>query len=358
MLGTSPEMRGGIASVVAALRDAGLFERSNVRYVVTHVEGGYLRKSFCFVGATARALRMLMSGDVTVVHAHVSSRGSFWRKALLLWLARRFGVATIFHLHDGRFAEFAATGFGGGLLRRCIRRTLETSSLVIVLSARWRDWVRGFAPRARVRVIGNPVRCPPDLEAIKQRNPQHSQVGRILFLGKIGEHKGAFDLIEAFARFDALIPGWRLAVGGNGDVERFLAEAQRLGVRDSVDYLGWVTGRQKDFELAATDIFVLPSYGEGMPMSVLEAMAFGLALITTPVGGIPDLMQPDRHGLWVNPGDVPGLVQCLERLANSPELRARLGAAARQHVQAVYAVENIVAQIHESYVDVVESGRR
>jgi glycosyltransferase involved in cell wall biosynthesis len=360
MVGTDPRMRGGVASVVATLRDAGLFERLGVRYVATHVDGGAARKLRRFAAAAVEAARVLARRDVAIMHAHVSSRGSFWRKAFLLWLARRFGVATIFHLHDGRFGDFAANGFGGPLLRWCIRRTLEGSSEVVVLSPRWGEWVRSFAPRSRVRVIGNPVHCPPEA-ALRPRAAVESgdaaSGGNILFLGKLCDAKGVFDLLRAFAAFAAQHPGWRLAVGGDGEVERFLAQADALGVRDRIDYLGWVGGDDKERALAGCDVFVLPSYSEGMPVSLLEAMAYGCAVIATPVGGVPDMMTPEQHGLWVQAGDVDALAAALARAADSRELRDRLGAAARRHVAAEYSVETVSRKIAEAYADALRRRR-
>ena len=351
MLGTSPEMRGGVAAVVAILRDCGLFEREHVRYVVTHVDGSRWRKLAQFVGAAARVLRVLLSGNVSIVHAHVSANGSFWRKAALLWVARRFGCATVFHLHDGNFERYVEHGFGGPLLRWCIRRTIGASDVVIVLSERWAKWMRQFSPRSRVHVIGNPVRLPPQDQRLPAVGDKPAASSRVLFLGMICDAKGSFDLLRAFAIFRSQTPGWRLVVGGNGEVERFLEQAKSLGVRDDVDYLGWVSGDEKNRALAAADIFVLPSYGEGMPVSLLEAMAYACAVIATPVGGVPDMMTPESHGLWIEPGDVAGLAAALERVAGSPELRASLGAAARQHVLAEYAAATVSEKISQAYDD-------
>ncbi len=337
MLGTSPEMRGGVAAVVAVLRDSGLFARARVQYVVTHVDGGRLRKLRKFIGALLQVIRVLMAGQVAVVHAHVSASGSFWRKAILLWVARRFRLGTIFHLHDGNFERYAESGFGGPVLRWCIRRTLEASDVVIVLSERSARWMQEFSPSCRVRVIGNPVRLPARHRRVCDRDKDGEVVGRILFLGMICEAKGSFDLLRAFAVFRARVSGWRLVIGGHGEVDRFLEDAAHIGVRTDIDFLGWISGPDKERALSSADIFVLPSYSEGMPVSLLEAMAYGSAVVATPVGGVPDMMRPNLHGLWVDPGNVDDLAATLERLARSPDLRASLGDAARQHVLANYS---------------------
>lgn len=353
MLGTDPKMRGGIAAVVTALRDGGLFDRAGVRYVATHVDGGPVAKLIQFAHALFSTIRALATRRVALVHAHVSSNGSFWRKSLLLCIARRFGVPTVFHLHSGGFEAYAAQGFGGSLLRSWIRHTLEASSVVVVLSERWAAWVRRFAPQAQVQVVSNPVRIP---AAIGQKHGDAAPAGgRVLFLGLICDAKGAFDLLRAWVEFRVTVPGWRLVVGGNGEVVRFLGMATRLGIREEIDFLGWVSGAEKEAQLASADIFVLPSYKEGMPVSVLEAMAYGASVIVTPVGGVPDMMQRDVHGLWVDPGDIHGLASSLAQLARSPPLRRGLATAAREHVVAHFSLETTVARICDVYREAVAS---
>jgi glycosyltransferase involved in cell wall biosynthesis len=352
MVGTSPEMRGGIASVVAAIREGGFFAWANVFYVITHVQGNGLRKAWQFLRAIWITTRTLVNEPVAIVHAHVSSRGSFWRKAMLLWIARRFGVPTIFHLHSGGFSGFADHGLGGRFLQAAIRSTLEASTTVVVLTERWAEWVREFAPRSRVRVVGNPVRIPEFAGEVRSTE-ERGRGGRVLFLGLICDAKGSFDLLRAWVAFRARVPHWRLVVGGNGEVDRFLQEARRLGIGDDVEYVGWLTGPEKDRELLAADIFVLPSYKEGMPVSILEAMAFGVAVIATPVGGVPDMMKPEVHGLWVQPGDVGALAQTLERLASSPALRAALARASRQHVTMHYSTETVLERLKSVYREIV-----
>lgn len=348
MIGTDPDMRGGIASVVSAIRDEGFFEWARVRYVATHVHGGPARKASQFTGAVIAATARLASGRVLLAHAHVSSNGSFWRKALLLWIARCFGVPTIFHLHSGGFDEYATRRPGGALRRRCIRRTLEASDCVIVLSERWAAWVRKFAPKSRIRIVGNPVRVPDHVP--HALDPAHALRARnVLYLGLICDAKGSFDLLQAWARFRERVTGWRLVIGGNGEVERFLAEAERLGVGEDVDYLGWVSGDKKEQELARAAVFVLPSYKEGMPVAILEAMAYGAAVIATPVGGVPDMMVADRHGLLVKAGDVVALTEAMVRLAETPDLRSRLTVEARAHVMGHYTSARVVDQLKGIY---------
>ena len=352
MLATSEKTLGGIAAVVKTYRAGGLFRRVNLRHVATHIDGTRLAKGLRFVGSLAETLSLLLTRRVAAVHAHVSSSASFWRKSMLLLLCRSFGVPSIFHLHSGRFADWVEQGRGGAARRWWIRNTLESSDVVIVLTPRWAAWIKEFAPRATVKVLSNPVSVP-TTALLPADRASASGPGRVLYLGWIYDFKGCYDLLRSWALFRSHCPGWRLAVGGKGEVDRFLAEAERLGVRDDIDFLGWVAGDAKDRELRRADVFVLPSYSEGMPVSILEAMAYGVAVVTTPVGGVPDMMEPDVHGLWVQPGDIQGMCDRLVQLAESPPLRAKLTEAARVHViqnSGVEAVNELLLEIYSQLI--------
>ena len=352
MLATSEQTLGGIAAVVKTYRAGGLFGRVNLRHVDTHIDGTRLAKGLRFIGSLAETLSLLLTRRVAAVHAHVSSSASFWRKSMLLWLCRRFGVPSIFHLHSGRFADWVGQGRRGAVRKWWIRNTLESSDVVIVLTPTWASWIKEFAPQANVKVLGNPVSVPTTALVTTDR-ASASGPGRVLYLGWIHDFKGCYDLLRSWALFRSHYPGWRLAVGGKGEVDRFLAEAESLGIRDDIDFLGWVSGDAKDRELRRADIFVLPSYSEGMPVSVLEAMAYGVAVITTPVGGVPDMMEPDVHGLWVQPGDIQGMCDRLVQLAESAPLRTKLAEAARLHViqnSSVEAVNELLLDIYSQLI--------
>lgn len=355
MLGTSEKTQGGIASVINTYREGGLFERVPTHYVVTHCDGSAWRKMGQFVRGLVEATGLLVRGRVAVVHAHVSLGGSFWRKSILLLAARVAGVPTIFHLHSGGFSKWVERLGTDSIGVRWIRHTLESSSEVIALNRSTAAWLSEFAPNACVNVIGNPVIVPRLIERVRAGEASQVDVGTVLYLGWIYDFKGCYDLLRAWSKFRHAYPGWRLSVGGKGEVDRFLSEAELLGIREDIDFLGWVTGQAKEEQLRRADILILPSYHEGMPMSVLEGMAHGLPIAATPVGGIAEMMVPGEHGLWMKPGDIEGISECLATLANSPDLRERMGRAAYEHVKTHNGIESILERLVLVYQRVLES---
>ena len=351
MLGTALEGQGGIASVVAVLRQDGLFEREGVHYLATHAEGSRAAKVRHALRGGWRAALILLRDRPAIVHAHSASCASFFRKSVLLWLARCCGARTIFHLHGAAFREFA-TLESGPLARWWIRHTLEASSAVIALSPAWADFLRGYAPAAQVHVVPNSVR------AERAAPAAAGEDGRILFLGRAGERKGLFDLLEALALVLPAFPGARLAVGGDGDLDEVRRRCERLGIGEQVALLGWVGPEQKAAELARAAIFCLPSHAEGLPMAMLEAMAAARAVLVTPVGGILDAVSDGANGLVVPPRDVPALAAALAALLGDAALRERLGSGARATIVERFSTEVVLGKLSALYRALARPGAR
>lgn len=335
---------GGMAAVVDGYRADGLFDRHQVRLIQTHRPGGLLRRLVIAGAALLTFVRLLAGGRVRLVHAHVAARGSFWRKSLFAVVARRFGVPVILHVHGSEMQAFADAL--PAWQRRIVAAQLTACCSVIALSDRWADYLRALAPGSHVVVVPNYVPLPPS-----PRHHVERAVPTVLFLGLLGERKGIFDLLQATALLRDRGIGIRLAVGGNGDVDRCRRHVAELGLVDRVELLGWVSGAAKQRLLSDADLFVLPSYNEGLPMSLLEAMSWGLPVVSTTVGGIPDLVRHDVDGLLVAPGAVEPLADALARLVSSVELRRQFGNAARERVRSHFSGTVVLQALDRLYAE-------
>jgi glycosyltransferase involved in cell wall biosynthesis len=317
-MGPSLEMHGGVSAVEQLICDY-LPAFVSIRHVDTAHEGSWLRRGMLFVRAMYQLSRALEAIEPTVVHIHFASRGSTLRKMLLSQLVIHARRPLILHAHGGGFDKFHR-----GLppvLRRMVNRTLQQANLVITLSSQWRDfYIREceLAP-SQVVVLPNPVRVP---SKIPER-AHHDQV-QFVHLAKLCRGKGSYDLVTAFCALPAeLRARARLVMAGNGEVEQL----RSLAAGESrITILPWVEPAERDRLLAESDVFVLPSYAEGVPMSLLESMASGLPCITTPVGGIPDVITEGVEGLLVPPGDVNRLSAAMARLITDDSLRLAAGA--------------------------------
>jgi glycosyltransferase involved in cell wall biosynthesis len=345
MAGTDVSTMGGISSVVDVYRGTSLFKDHDIEYLVTHRDGGYVTKFVTAFKALLRLISLLLLGRIGLLHVHLCSRNSCWRKMFFIWPAYVARVPVIVHLHGGAFAEFYDHECGP-LRRRLIRATFDRATRVIVLSESWRQWVQGMSARAHIVTLPNPV------VSASGGHEQFDRTGRdILFLGRLVEGKGVNDLLAAVARMSSAVAPPHLWLCGEGDIATYRTAAKKLGIEQLVHFPGWVRGEHKASLLGRASMFALPSYQEGLPMSILEAMAAGLPVVSTRVGGIPEAVTDGVEGFLIEPGDVDALADRLGRLLSDPATVKRMGHAARARVEATFAAEHIVARLGMIYAE-------
>lgn len=342
MLGTSADANGGIASVINVYRRHGLFERHTMRCIPTHCSGTAGQKIRLFAGAWFSYVGMLLLDKVALVHVHSAVGTSFWRKAIFLLPSFLFRVPSILHLHSGRFPQFYE-GHCGAVKKWLFRQIVKRVRCTVTVSGALTTWLRGLFPAADAVTINNPMLMPDEADFARRDG------SRILFLGKLGDAKGCFDLLRALAMLLDRHPRVTLVMGGDGDVDAVRAEIARLGLAAHVELPGWVSGAAKQAMLQHCAIYVLPSYSEGMPMSVLEAMAAGLVVVATRVGGIPEALTDGEEGLLVQPGDVTELAHALDWLLSHPDSRRRMGEASRHKVAAQFSGDVAIPVLESLY---------
>lgn len=277
---------------------------------------------------------------------YVQLSQGFWgflRDALWIWTARALRRKVYVHLLGGRFRDFHDECRLP--LRTMIRYTVRQGEALWVLTPSLRRCFDGLADPERIAVLEGVVTDPmAELAAAAEIEDEPAPASlRILFLSNLRAGKGYDDLLAALARLGADAAGWHVRLVGEYDdearaeVERWVGA--RIDPRVRVDLVGPVVEAAKSRELAWADVFTLPSRyrNEGQPLVVLEALAAGLAIVSTRHRGIPDTVREGREALLIEPGDVEALAAALVRLAADPDLRARLGAAARARYEDRYA---------------------
>jgi glycosyltransferase involved in cell wall biosynthesis len=343
MLGTHRTAMGGISSVVRGYEDAGLFERFTCVYVTTHRDGSAWVKAWAACTGWFTTALYLTKLSAPVVHIHLSSRASFWRKAVTCLLSLGWRRPYILHVHGSEFMVFHSEC--GPVARAFMRWIFARSALVIALSQEWRESLLGICAAAKIVILPNAVAVPDASRIATVRSRDRT----ILCLGRLGRRKGSFDLVQAFARTAADFPEWKLICAGDGAVAEVRAAAAEAGLQDRVICPGWLDCEHTQAALAAASIFALPSHAEGLPMALLEAMSWKLPVVTSPVGGIPQVVSDGRNGLLVKPQDIDGLAASLAKLMADEGERERLGAAARATVESRFSQEEMMRRLGEIY---------
>lgn len=281
-----------------------------------------------------------------LLHAHGSIRGSWTRKILMLRWARFLGMHTVHHIHSGNLGAFLQQK---GLDKA--KRQLAKSDAVVALSNHWLQYMREELGLKNAILINNPISRP---AIVRQHAYDGNRPLRLIFLSGIARPKGIFELLEALHNHRAELAGKvRLDIYGSGiDEPRLLKYLNDNNFSDIVDFHGYADGEIKQQAFAAADVFVLPSYAEGMPISMLEAMAAGLAVIVTPVGGIPDAVTDGRNGLLIPPKDSEAIFTAIKQLLVNPESVDHMGATNAQAAGAFFS-DSIAASLSTLYASLL-----
>ena len=171
-------------------------------------------------------------------------------------------------------------------------------------------------------------------------------------MGRLGKRKGVYDILEAAKRIKS--DNIRFYLYGDGDIESFKRLILKYNLENKVFLLGWASGKDKEQVFKCADIYILPSYNEGLPVSVLEAISYGLPVISTPVGGIPEIVQDKVNGFLIEPGDYYSLAEKIEILANDKELRYKMGRESFRIAKEKFDIAIISLQLKNLYKELLK----
>lgn len=296
---------GGMATVIQdMLEDPQWRANHRICHLVTHNEGPSFLK--VLYALTAYAKFLLQAPQFDIIHIHAASDTSIFRKAFFVYAARWFHKPTIIHIHGADYDSFYRNA--SARTKAFLTKLHNRASCNIVLSTYWKHFFVSEMSVHHVTVIPNGV----DISlCAESRTPYQS--GQLLFLGRLGARKGVYDLIQAMVilRNRGLFP--RLYLAGDGELEKVMEQIKTLNLQDQISTEGWCDAEKKTALLRATSVLILPSYNEGLPVAILEAMAASKVIISTPVGGIPELVIPQQNGFLVPPGDVDSLADAIEQ---------------------------------------------
>jgi glycosyltransferase involved in cell wall biosynthesis len=302
---------------------------------------------FFFLSFFRILLRLSTSRKISVVHVHGASFGSFYRKYIIFLLSKYiFDKQFVYHLHAAEYHTFYQET--NGFAKRLIQHLINDADCIIVLSESWANFInKEFSPK-KVVVLHNPVEIP--LRKQKARNADFTTTS-FLFLGRIGDRKGIFDLLSVISQNKDEYQGkLSLTIGGDGEVERLKTYLKDHDLNQICKYVGWVDGNMKKDLLQACDVLALPSYNEGLPIAILEAMSYGKPILTTHVGGIPEVVKDGVNGYVITPGDKVAMEAGIDKLINNKSLQELMG---RQSLKLIdsYDIHTVTKRLQAIYED-------
>jgi glycosyltransferase involved in cell wall biosynthesis len=296
-----------------------------------------------------RVRSRIRQARASLVHIHTCSGFSFYRSVLDMIAAQHLGARVVLHIHGAKFDQFH--GGEPAWRRRLIGWALARADRVVALSTQWRKALGAMSLRARIVVIENAVDRP-----VTDVHPQDSaRPCRFVLLARMDHWKGIHDLLDACTRLrDASTP---LEVtlagppGSAGDAESLGDEIRKRRLASFVRYIGEVHGHAKADLLARADAYVQPSHNEGMPIALLEALAFGLPIVATRVGAVPEVIENGKHGRLVPPQRPDLLADALRELALDAPLRRRMSDEARRLATSRFGLDRFRNDLLAMYED-------
>lgn len=337
VVATSSKTRGGITAVINSYKTTKFWSDNNCVWLETHIDKNPIDKIIYFIRSLVQFIVLVPTASL--VHVHLSAPMSAKRKFPFLMLAKLFKIPILIHFH-----AFSAESTIDKKHYKLYDKIFRSANTIIVLSESWKQGlIKDLNISSdKIEVLYNP--CP---QVVLKNDIQKTNT--ILYAGTIESRKGYKDLIISFAKIASIYPGWKIIFAGNGEINEGIALSKKFNIENQVFFKGWVSGVEKERLFREANIFCLPSYAEGFPMAVLDAWAYGLPVITTPVGGVPDVAKDGINMLLFNPGDAKTLSKKLVEMICDKTLSDTISNASVKFSQNEFSLDLITHQLNSIY---------
>lgn len=340
MIGPARSVNGGISGVINNYYNAGLDKQIDLTYIGTMEDGSKVHKLLVAAKSLLKFVMVVQKYDI--VHVNMASDVSIYRKMPFIYIASLCKKKIIIHQHGGHIDEFYYE-ICNDRQRKRVRRVIDKADKMLVVAPHLRDIFGDMTDVSKITVFPNTVKVPPKYE--KDYSGQ-----KILFLGRLCKEKGIKELLDAVSELKEQYSELELYLGGIWVDEDLKEKADCHG--EWIHQLGWIDSEQKEKYLKECNIFVLPTYFEGLPISLLEGMAYECACVATNVGGIPYMVIPEETGLLIPPKDTKALKDALVELLEDINLQKKCGMSGRKKINKEYNLDNSVRELVQIYYNI------
>ena len=302
VVGPSPiKSKGGMATVIKGIsEDKTLADDFDITIFDSFIDGNIIVRLLYSIFAYFKFIIMFKKYDL--FHVHMASNGSTFRKAYYIRTLKRHNKRVIVHIHGAGYLAFYNKL--NNRRKESVVKTINMADIIIALSEEWKLKLELELGIQNILVLNNGIDTEPFSHAV---NNVLLTRGCFLFLGRLGERKGTYDLVEAITQIRDAGVKITCYMAGDGDVEKIQSIVKERKLEDYIKVVGWVDFNEKVELLKKVGTVVLPSYNEGLPMALLEGMAAGKIVISSNVGAIPELVTQGKNGYIINPGDITAL---------------------------------------------------
>ncbi|MFR2618334.1 MULTISPECIES: glycosyltransferase family 4 protein [Parabacteroides] len=335
IIGPDPKAKGGMASVIAFL--APMYTPFHL--VVTYKEISKIGKVLLFVTSVLKTFYYCVFRQIDVIHIHTANYIDFYRNSVLIYIGKLFNKRVLLHIHGSLFNEFYNT-------HPCfVASVCRSADALVTVSSTFVKMLRRYGLNEHIYCLPNCVEFPE-----LYRTEQHHNKLRLVFVGRINEVKGIYDVLECLHKYkEQLQDKVELHIGGIGDEERFLKMMTDYNLSSMIVQHGWVVGKEKEDLFCSSDVFIHPSHFESFGIAILEAMSYGLPVITTLIGGIPDFFEDKKSGVAVAPGNVDEIYEAILLFLNDRSYISRMGKYGREEAKRFTPLE-IEQHLQDIYI--------
>lgn len=350
MVGVDKNVVGGMLTVAEHYQNTASFcKETNLVYIPTATRGNNWKKIFFFLKQMPRIVHEIRAMPADIVHVHMGERGSVFREGFVVWMAKRLGAKTIIHMHGSTIEDWYDRQ--NHTVQHIVSWIFRQADRMVVLGECWSSFmerVMGSECQSRIRILYNGVIPAPE-------NRYNPDANDILFLGVVGARKGVDDLLQAFQMILPVIPKQiNLKLYGDSkdyDIQKKISE---YGLEGRAFYGGWLQQDQKEACLSQVVMNVLPSYNEGLPMTILETMGYGIPNVSSNIAAIPEVIEDGVNGRLIAPGQVRALAQAMKEVLLDRDQRIRYSEKAYEKITHVFSLEAHFSSLLKIYRDLLE----
>ena len=340
MCGSDFSVGGGMIAVAKNYLDYKGLKNIEFIYVPTHIEGNVIKRSLIFIKGYLTVLDLLIKKRIDLAHLHTTENGSFFRKGIILRTLKKFKIPTIMHHHIDYQLFYESCN---DIKQKFIRDTFSIADMNIMLGECYCNWVIEKSPNARVCKIYNAVNS----YDINKYNPDGNL---IMFLGWLIDRKGIYEFLQAIKNLD---DKFKVVLCGDGK-DKIEPVIEQLRIKHRIVHIGWADLKTKERFFSETVINVLPSWREGLPMTILETMAYGIPNVVTNISIMSEVISNDKIGTVVQTKNVEQLTEAIYRIINDRNLRLVQSENSYNLIKNKFDILNHIKQIEEIYLDLLK----
>lgn len=351
MVGVDKSTKGGMWSVVENYLDNQDFlEGNELKYIPTSISGNFIKRIIFSIYSIIKAFIYTIFNNYDILHVHVSEKGSVFRKNIIMNISKIRNAKIIIHMHGAEFEKWYKSL--NTKRQTKVKKILNKGDIILILGKYWENFVGSLLEnKSKLKVLYNAINIP-------NINCYDNNTNNILFLGAVGKRKGIYDLLEAMKKIkNEKLCKCNLIIYGPDTTNQIEQIIKDYEVDDIVKYKGWLNNEEKKKVFRDVAINILPSYNEGLPMTILETMSYGIPNISTNVAAIPEIID-DSCGILVDPGDVNRIVQAITMLISDPNLRIEMSNNSYNKVKQYCSIEKHKNDIFEIYKNVLNEDKK